>query len=375
MVWFQCEDCGENLKKPKLPNHFRICSAYKVGRSLARSLGSLAFAYPLLLSIRSHRKDFFQEKYGPKDQGKASQKAQEKPDKPKPNADVDVNVGLSSRPPWFCRYSFFCWISIYSLCNTNTTSKQTLLLHADGKKHRAKARAFHAAQKQSTQTVEPTSNTEIADGKPPAKSIESNGFPKTDESKDELNEAVKLVAKVENESSVKRKRNNEVIEDFAKDNEKNVHDLSNGEVIQAREIGTEGRPNKKKHVEDHHDKQYHGKEFSQHKVKWKKLVTSTLKTNPDLTMKIKKLQKIVIKMVKESGVTEDEAQLREMLMDKVNFRKNLSFPFFHFYILDNPLLFPFFCRSIQAPGLWSITRKSSWSPKPKIANVVSHKES
>lgn len=30
MVWFQCEDCGENLKKPKLLNHFKICSAYKV---------------------------------------------------------------------------------------------------------------------------------------------------------------------------------------------------------------------------------------------------------------------------------------------------------------------------------------------------------
>lgn len=31
MVWFQCEDCGENLKKPKLAGHFRSCSAYKVG--------------------------------------------------------------------------------------------------------------------------------------------------------------------------------------------------------------------------------------------------------------------------------------------------------------------------------------------------------
>ena len=30
MVWFQCEDCGENLRKPKLPNHFGRCSAYKV---------------------------------------------------------------------------------------------------------------------------------------------------------------------------------------------------------------------------------------------------------------------------------------------------------------------------------------------------------
>jgi hypothetical protein len=30
MVWFQCEDCGDNLKKPKLLNHFRSCSATKV---------------------------------------------------------------------------------------------------------------------------------------------------------------------------------------------------------------------------------------------------------------------------------------------------------------------------------------------------------
>lgn len=34
MVWFQCEDCGDNLKKPKLPNHFRTCSASKVSLSL-----------------------------------------------------------------------------------------------------------------------------------------------------------------------------------------------------------------------------------------------------------------------------------------------------------------------------------------------------
>ena len=30
MVWFQCEDCGENLKKPKLAGHFRSCYASKV---------------------------------------------------------------------------------------------------------------------------------------------------------------------------------------------------------------------------------------------------------------------------------------------------------------------------------------------------------
>lgn len=45
----------------------------------------------------------FQEKFGPKDQGKASRDPQTKPDKPKQIADVDVNVGLSSHAPWYCR--------------------------------------------------------------------------------------------------------------------------------------------------------------------------------------------------------------------------------------------------------------------------------
>jgi hypothetical protein len=48
---------------------------------------------------------YAQEKYGPKGQNKLSCSAQGKPDKPKPNADVDINVGLSTRPPWFCRYA------------------------------------------------------------------------------------------------------------------------------------------------------------------------------------------------------------------------------------------------------------------------------
>ena len=46
---------------------------------------------------------FIQEKYGPKGQNKPSNGVQGKADKPKPNADVDINVGLSTRPPWFCR--------------------------------------------------------------------------------------------------------------------------------------------------------------------------------------------------------------------------------------------------------------------------------
>ena len=49
---------------------------------------------------------YFQEKYGPKGQGKAPNVTNAKPNNDaKQKPDVDVNVGLSERPPWFCRYA------------------------------------------------------------------------------------------------------------------------------------------------------------------------------------------------------------------------------------------------------------------------------
>lgn len=46
-----------------------------------------------------------QEKYGPKGQGKASNGMNTKPkNDSKQKPEVDINVGLSERPPWFCRY-------------------------------------------------------------------------------------------------------------------------------------------------------------------------------------------------------------------------------------------------------------------------------
>ena len=68
----------------------------------------------------------------------------------KQRPEVDITVGLSERPPWFC-----------SLCNTKATSKQALLLHVDGKKHQAKARAFHAAN-EPKQKEESTQNGNVS---------------------------------------------------------------------------------------------------------------------------------------------------------------------------------------------------------------------
>lgn len=57
---------------------------------------------------------FPQEKYGPKGQGKASNGPTAKPNKgSKQQTDIDINVGLSERPPWFCRcvYIFLILLS------------------------------------------------------------------------------------------------------------------------------------------------------------------------------------------------------------------------------------------------------------------------
>ncbi|KAJ6808356.1 UBP1-associated proteins 1C [Iris pallida] len=292
MVWFQCEDCGENLKKPKLSNHFRICSSYKLscidcGQMFDRQ------------SVQSHTQCISEaEKYGPKGEGKASQNAQSKPVKPKPNSDVNVNVGLSSRAPWFC-----------SLCNTYTTSQQTLLGHADGKKHRAKARAFHAAQQPSNQTEDSTPSEK--DG-PKVEPVEGN------DSDNKMQGDLQIDANVstgegEMESKANRKRKLDAsVECLSKkSDEKNASESTNGEVIQAELSEGRHHKSKKKNCSDNLIK-----EASESKIKWKKLVTSTLKTNSDGIMKIKKLQKLIIKALKDSGVTEDEGQLQEKLMQK-----------------------------------------------------------
>lgn len=147
MVWFQCEDCGENLKKPKLQNHFRICSANKL------SCIDCGFIFNRE-SVQAHTQCVSEaEKYGPKGEGKGVKNlgAKEKPNA-RQNADVDLSAGLSTRPPWAC-----------SLCNVKTTSRETLSLHSEGKKHRSKARAFQASNN-SNQTVEPSSNGNISLG-------------------------------------------------------------------------------------------------------------------------------------------------------------------------------------------------------------------
>ncbi|XP_062213812.1 UBP1-associated proteins 1C [Phragmites australis] len=294
MVWFQCEDCGENLKKPKLAGHFRCCSAYKLSCIDCGEFFSQD-------TVQAHTQCISEaEKYGPKGQSKPSNGVQGKPDKPKPNADVDINVGLSTRPPWFC-----------SLCKTTTTSKQTLLLHADGKKHRAKAKAFHVSQKQANGTAQTLDEKETG-GVPTKEPIQVNDGKSADSKGDE------------DKDSGKRKR----VDDTTTEEPDNVKrqtlsSLSIGEVIQAEN----GKPENKTNSERTADELPSGadrKNVDKQKIKWKKIVTKALKTNPDGVMKLKKLQKLVIKKLQECGLTEDKEGLRATLMDKITSSSRFS---------------------------------------------------
>jgi cell growth-regulating nucleolar protein len=227
----------------------------------------------------------------------------------------------------------------HSLCNTTATSKQTLLLHADGKKHRAKAKAFHASQKQAN-GAEQTADVKETTAVPTIESAQANGGKSGDHERDEEKDAGK------------RKR----VDDMAIEepyNTKRQHLTSSniGEVIQSKDGKSE---NKTKSAADELAGGADCKSVQKQKIKWKKIITKTLKTvghlykkicifsyvvpslklsgvdslavlfqSPDGVMKLKKLQKLVAKELQECGLTEDKEGLYATLMDKVTATKQI----------------------------------------------------
>ncbi|KAJ4851164.1 hypothetical protein Tsubulata_003254 [Turnera subulata] len=307
MVWFQCEDCGENLKKPKLPNHFRICSATKLS---CIDCGEM-FGQQ---SVQGHTQCITEaEKYGPKGQGKPQNGANPKSNKDsKQKPDVDINVGLSTRPPWFC-----------SLCNTKATSQQTLLLHADGKKHRAKARAFHAAnQPKQTEESAPETNgalespmkNELSDSKD-AKEQEMLDGPTADGAgANSASENEKLPSKR------KRKLDAEADDGNGKltgDDNATGNGTIEVENVKAEKTESESKKSKTDATTDCKVEPGNRKEDKRLKIKWKKIVKSALLTNEG-SMKMKKLRKRVRKSIIESYQVEDDVQLDTLIEQKIN---------------------------------------------------------
>ncbi|KAK3004289.1 hypothetical protein RJ639_019672, partial [Escallonia herrerae] len=359
MVWFQCEDCGDNLKKPKLVNHFRGCSASKANISFSynpfivhrlwaniratkrsrahpmhyrngedESVKFIFFCYSSSEVLHAFPETLM-EKYGPKGQGKTSNGTTPKPrSDTKQKPEVDINVGLSERPPWYCRRS--PWFR--SLCNTSATSRQTLLLHAEGKKHKAKARGFHASKQQPKQTEEYNPDTKISTENSQKDGL--TGSNDVEELKVHLPKVIPALNGSEAETgslaSIKKRKLDDV-----------------NEVTQVQNEETKIQVKKAKHSvgkEDKVKKSSFPEKDSKKKIKWKTLIMSALKSNPDSVLKMRKLRKLVLKSVRESGFSEDESQLA----DKIERKASQSFAFI---------------RSIQAPDSPSMASMYAWRPK------------
>lgn len=172
---------------------------------------------------------------------------------------------------------------IDSLCNSKATSKQALLLHADGKKHRAKARAFHAAN-QPKQIEESTQNGNISTED--ISKDESIVIKNVEEAKMQDSPQMTTVhdsLKTENENLASKKKRKPVASDNNGDKEKvrgdALGELGNGEVIQVERAEAEEtviQVKKLKHSVPEEPSCV--KEDPKKKIKWKKLITSALKS-------------------------------------------------------------------------------------------------
>lgn len=295
MVWFQCEDCGDNLKKPKLPGHFRMCSANKLSCiDCGQVFGQQ--------SVQGHTQCITEmEKYGPKGQGKAltNTTPNSKSDS-KMKPEVDINVGLSERAPWFC-----------SLCNTSATSRQALLLHAEGKKHRGKARAFHASKQPPKQTEELTPSAKV--------SAESNLKDQLVGNQDVVEpkkSGLSEVTPAQNGSETGTESGN------SPTSKKRKRDTARQNVeVGNHEDDTKWKEKKSRQSLGKGDKVMDTKSSTEEvktKIKWKKLISSALELNPDGVLKLRKVQKFVQKALLNSEITLHESQVRDTLEQKIS---------------------------------------------------------
>ena len=152
-----------------------------------------------------------------------------------------------------------------SLCNTTTTSKQTLLGHADGRKHRAKAKAFHASQKQEDGAEQTPSDKETG-GAPTTASTELNDGKGADSERDA------------DKDVVKRKRTDSTTSEEP-DNAKRqiLSNLKTGEAIQSENGEAELKTKSKSAAEELVNGANH-QDIKKQKIKWKKIITKILET-------------------------------------------------------------------------------------------------
>lgn len=193
MVWFQCEDCGDTLKKPKVKGHAGQCSASRFSCVDCLRVFDKWSVQGHTSCVSEH------EKYA---------LAITKPGQEHLMSAVAANVArgggpvgaagaiagaefLAEGPPWDC-----------ACCKVKCTSRETLLGHAQGKKHRSKSRTALAAMGKGL------------DGQPLPK---SDGEKRVEEEKEEKKEAEKEEAEKPARKSEKKMTNDDNADEDASD--------------------------------------------------------------------------------------------------------------------------------------------------------------
>ncbi|KAI5070673.1 hypothetical protein GOP47_0015016 [Adiantum capillus-veneris] len=345
MVWFQCEDCGENLKKPKLVNHFRGCSAQKLS---CIDCGVIFNQQ----SVQGHTQCLSEaEKYGPKNVGIVKKEIIKTSSKENNCNGLDVSLGLSKRAPWSC-----------SLCNVKATSQDTLLLHSQGKKHKSKVRSVSSEMsngknavdlhvKEDKNKVSSNEWSEIS----LCKSKQENGlreysFQGNDKNRqsgdavqrDQPESNCKCTEGTMKEQTIEMKKKGKFSRDQPTPPSRNetrskANDVKAGEACGKLVTEKISEPTEPLVVEDssldkHRDISLKRKrkkvmavddveEVCMSLVKWKKLIKRALKTAPNGTLRVKELQRSILpsfmEMVEKSGLKVTKATFSRELEKQI----------------------------------------------------------
>jgi cell growth-regulating nucleolar protein len=133
MVWFQCEDCGDTLKKPKVKGHAGHCSASRFSCVDCLQVFDAWSVQGHTTCVTEHEKYALSiTKPGQEHLMSAAAAAGAQGGGGGPISGATQIVGerfLAKGPPWDC-----------SCCNVKCTSQETLQGHAQGKKHKSKSR-------------------------------------------------------------------------------------------------------------------------------------------------------------------------------------------------------------------------------------------
>ena len=138
MVWFQCEDCGDTLKKPKVKGHAGHCSASRFSCVDCLQVFDAWSVQAHTTCVTEHEKYALSiTKPGQEHLMTAAAAAGAHGGGGGPISGASAVVGerfLNKGPPWDCQ-----------CCGVKCTSQETLMGHAQGKKHKSKSRTAMAA--------------------------------------------------------------------------------------------------------------------------------------------------------------------------------------------------------------------------------------